>query len=280
MLVLNVPSPELEFVSDALWRAGVVAIEERPLGSKEVALFSTSEEVELWTSVGENITDVAQALANEGITCPWRVEQIDRAITDTWRQHAECIQVTEEVMICPSWKKSSLDSEKRVIFIDPHDMFGHGNHPTTQLALRLALGHCERRSNVVDVGCGSGVLAVALSVLRETKCRAFDIHPSTASVVLSNARLNDCHIQVEEGFADIQSGWADVVLANILAPVLIDLAVDIERICQRGAVIVLAGLRSDQGERVLSAYSGWRVVDEEECDGWLGLVLMRESVSS
>jgi len=280
MLVLTVPPPELEYVSDALWRAGVVAIEERPLGSNEVSMSSTSDEVELWTSVGEYITDVVQALANEGITYPWRVEQIDRAVADTWRQHAECVQVTEEVMICPSWKMSTLDSEKRVIFIDPHDMFGLGNHPTTQLALRLALRHCERGSNVVDVGCGSGVLAVALSVLRDANCRAFDIHPSTASVVLSNARLNDCHVQVEEGFADIQSDWADIVLANILAPVLIDIAEDLERICQRGAVVVLAGLRSDQSERVLSAYNGWRVVDEEECDGWLGLVLMRESVSS
>jgi ribosomal protein L11 methyltransferase len=278
MLVVTVATDDLEFVSDALWRAGVVAIEERPVNVSRDADPPALEEVELWTSVGEGVDVVVQKLTNEHITCNWRIEQIDRAIADSWREYADCVQVTEDVMICPSWKKTPDDSTTAVIRIDPHDMFGLGNHPTTQLALRLALRNCGNDRRVLDVGCGSGVLAVALSVLRGCTCRAFDIHPSTAAVVASNAQLNDCSICVENEFSDIENGWADVVLANILAPVLVEIAPDIDRVCRHDGIVVLSGLRTDQRERVLAPYGDWRVADEEEVDGWVGLVLVRSTV--
>ncbi|MEY4166090.1 MAG: hypothetical protein RLZ84_1071 [Actinomycetota bacterium] len=275
MLVLTVATEELEFVADALWRAGVVAIEERPVTLHRNALAPKHEEVELWTSVGESIDEVVQKLADEDITCSWRIEQIERAVADTWREHADCVHVTQDVLICPSWKTPPVDSGKAVIRIDPHDMFGLGNHPTTQIALRLALRHCGEEKRVLDVGCGSGVLAIALSVLRNATCRAFDIHPSTFSVVSSNAELNDCSVCIERDFADIESGWAEVVLANILAPTLVEISGDVDRVCNHDGIVVLAGLRTDQRERVLSSYDGWRVADVEEVDGWLGLVLTR-----
>jgi ribosomal protein L11 methyltransferase len=276
MLVVTVSLQELEFIADALWRAGVVAIEERPVMSFSAAPTSTSKDVELWTSVGDGIDEVMRTLADEGITCTWRVEKIDRAVADTWRKHAHCVDVTDDVMICPSWRSMPVDSVKTVIRIDPHDMFGLGNHPTTQIALRLALRHCDNESRVLDVGCGSGVLAIALNILRKSTCRAFDIHPSTASVVSSNASLNDCSVHVVQGFTEVEDGWADVVLANILAPVLVELAADIDRVCRNDGVVVLAGLRTEQRDQVLSAYVGWNVADEELVDGWLGLVLTRE----
>lgn len=280
MLVLTVVAQDIEYVSDALWQAGVVAIEERPVNQGSVALGSAAEEVELWTSVGESVDEVVRTLVNQGIDCNWRVEHVERSVADSWRQHAHCVEVTDEVMICPSWKVPQVNSHATVIRIDPHDMFGLGNHPTTRIALRLALRHCNYEANVLDVGCGSGVLAIALNSCRKATCRAFDIHPSTTPVVTANAALNDCSVRVEQGFADIESSWADVVLANILAPVLIDVAPDIERVCQHDGIVVLAGLRSDQRERVHSSYVGWHVVDEEECEGWLGLVLIRQPFTS
>ncbi len=273
MLVVSVKAQDVEFASDVLWRAGVVAIEERQVEHSDA---SGEEVVELWTSVGDNIDGVIALLTHEKVSCSTRVELVARAVADTWREHAECVSVTDTVAICPSWQPHDHRSEVIVIRVDPHDMFGLGNHPTTRLALQLGLRHCTTEARVVDVGCGSGILAITMCVVHQARCIGFDIHPSTLAVVHSNSALNDCHVEVVTDASEVPDGHAQLVLANILAPVLIDIATDIDRMSADEAVVVLSGLRENQRERVLDAYKGWSVIDDVEEDGWLALALSRQ----
>ena len=273
MLVVSVSPDDAEFASDVLWRAGVVAIEERQAVHSDA---SGEEVVELWTSVGDDIDGVIALLNHEQVSCSTRVELVARAVADTWREHAECVSVTDTVAICPSWQPHDHRPEVVVIRVDPHDMFGLGNHPTTRLALQLGLRHCATEATVVDVGCGSGILAITMCVVHQARCCGFDIHPSTVAVVHSNAALNDCQVEVVADSSEVPDGSAQLVLANILAPVLIDVAADIGRMSADEAVVVLSGLRGDQRERVLDAYKGWSVIDDVEEDGWLALALSRQ----
>lgn len=271
MLVVSVHEADVDHASDVLWRAGVVAIEERVAETSSES--DSASRVELWTSVGEEVEGVVIQLRREAVACTTRIEQVPREVADTWRTHAQCAEVTETLVICPSWKIDPHPPAVKVVRIDPHDLFGLGNHPTTRLTLQLALRICEPGSTVVDVGCGSGVLGIALCVARHVTCFAYDIHPSTRPVVESNAALNDCVVTVVADASTLPDGVADLVLANILAPVLIEIAPDIVRMSGDDTIIILSGLRADQREQVLSAYQGWSVIEEAEEEGWLALGL-------
>jgi ribosomal protein L11 methyltransferase len=102
----------------------------------------------------------------------------------------------------------------------------------------------------------------------------FDISPSSRNVVSHNAKLNDVQVEVVDGFSDVTDVY-DVVVANILAPVLRDLASEIaSRVADRGKV-VLAGMRTDQVNEVVAAFGGFSLCDSITIDGWTTVCLSR-----
>ncbi len=92
-LVVSVPVAEVELASDALWSLGVVAIEER----------GVAEHVELWTSLGDDSSNVTAAVAEALAPWPWRLVEVDEAVADTWRDHAEPVWIDSDLVICPAW---------------------------------------------------------------------------------------------------------------------------------------------------------------------------------
>lgn len=268
LLVVNTSSSDSDVVADWLWQIGAVAVEEITLDDGTV---------DLRTSVGDNpskVFELMRSLAVErGVRVSVRIDEVDRSVADTWRRYAEPVEVDGTWRIVPEWIGATREHD---VLIEPGDVFGLGNHPTTVGTLRCALRHAQDGNHVVDAGCGTGVLGIALAKARSVTVSAFDIAPSTIEVVRRNCVLNEVSaVTVIRSCDDVETGSADVVLANILAPVLIEIAADLSRTCAHDGVIVLSGMRSEQWERVSRAYPGFQEIDREEIDGWLTVVLSR-----
>ena len=252
----------VDLVSDLLWGLGVVAIEE---------ISNVDGSVTLRTSMGN---DPAAAISTVSAAFPGMVVarlEIARSIADTWREHASPTHVVDDIWLVPAWVP--VPEGARGILLEPLDTFGLGNHPTTVLALELALEHADLSGTVFDLGCGSGVLAVAASKLRGAVCEVYDIAENSRQAVALNADLNG--IAAPTWVHERPSRPVGTVLANILAPVLIDLAPTIIGSTEPGGHMVLSGMRSDQIDRVLNAYIGTREIARRERDGWVATVLTR-----
>lgn len=262
MVDFTVDTAATELVSDLLWSLGVVAIEERT---------NNANNTTLRTSMGDEpekaIASVIESFPDITVT---RVE-IERAVADTWRQHAVATWVNDEVALVPAWVVAPENCTP--IYVEPLDTFGLGNHPTTVLTLRLALENITTPCTVFDLGCGSGVLAVGLAVLRECTCTAYDIADSAQKAVADNARLNGTSlVSWVDGYPENSS---DVVLANILAPILIEESEKISTATISGGLLVLSGMRTEQAERVLHEFAEFTEIQRDEMDGWTAVALRK-----
>ncbi len=260
-----VPTPEVELVSDALWGMGVVAIEETA---------GPEGQVTLRTSMGETPDDFVARVHEMFPALTVSVATVDRSVADTWRQHAEPTQVTDDVWLVPAWCDPPPGTT--AILVEPLDTFGLGNHPTTVLALRLALRHVPRGSRIFDLGSGSGVLAVAMAKVAGCRAFAHDIAESARLALTTNAELNS--VTTCEWIDGHPATQVDAVLANILAPVLEAEAERVTASVGANGLVVLSGIRDDQVNRVLARYDSFDEVERTSTDGWCAIALRKRNV--
>jgi ribosomal protein L11 methyltransferase len=260
-LVVTVEPHEVELASDALWGLGVVAVEERRAG----------DAVELWTSIGDEPVD------DPDLPWPWRFVEVDERVADTWRQFAVPTIVEPGLVVCPAWVDHEAPEGTIVLRIEPGSTFGMGDHPTTQLSLAAARRWVRLGASVLDVGCGSGVLAIGAMVFGAARAMGVDIAPAAVPVTLANAAANGVTVEVSTTPLQEVQGTFDVVLANILAPALIDLSADLRRVLAPGGVLVISGILADTHAHVLDALSPLRVVETATLDGWAAVTLQMPS---
>ncbi|HQZ36060.1 MAG TPA: 50S ribosomal protein L11 methyltransferase [Ilumatobacteraceae bacterium] len=262
-LVVTVRADEVELASDALWGLGVVAVEERE-GEDDV--------VELWTSLGDDARDSDVLLPQ-----PWlfRFEEVDEAIADTWRQFAEPVWVEADLVVRPAWVPFEAPVAVTVVHIEPGATFGMGDHPTTILSLRSLRRLVRPDSLVLDVGCGSGVLAIGACVMGAAAAVGIDIAPAAVPVTRANALANGVGDRIEASTTDLADvdGSYSIVVANILAPALVALADDLRRVVADGGALVVSGVLATAHEHVLAALEPLRVVATDEMDGWAAITL-------
>lgn len=270
-LVLTVDLLDVEVASDELWSLGVVAVEERA----GVAPCS----VELWTSLGDDIASVSAAL--EGLAHPWswRFETVDERVSETWRDHATVTWIADDVLVRPAWLDLPESDIEGVISIsiDPGATFGMGDHPTTVLSLRALRAAMTPGISVLDVGCGSGILAVAACLFGADRADAIDISPAAVPATLDNAERNGVQQRIAVSTTPLTEmhGQYQVVVANILAPALIDLADDLTRVLSPSGSLVISGILAERHQHVLDALAPLRIVSRADLDGWTAITLRR-----
>lgn len=267
LLSVAVPADEAEYAADVLWSSGAQAIEERSAAAHvELVTDFGAHPLERWTA----IVAAHPAAAQWGV----RTLAVSSTVADTWREHAQTTNVGN-VRIVPAWQ--SIETGPRDIVIDPGGAFGMGDHPTTRATLERALS--LNGSNALDLGCGSGVLAIALAKFCGVRCVAIDIAPAAVEATLQNAALNHVAdmIVIEQGDVRSVRGTYDIVLANILAPVLLSDAADIALRVTTGGTLVLSGFTATRLNDVESAYQALGLVRTglTEIDGWFALQMQR-----
>jgi ribosomal protein L11 methyltransferase len=155
--------------------------------------------------------------------------------------------------------------------------FGTGDHPTTALCLEWLDANLEPGTRLLDYGCGSGILAIAALRLGAATASAVDIDPQALLATRENADLNNVASQLWIGLPDdLPETEADVLVANILAGPLQDLAARFHELVSPGGRIVLSGILAGQSRAVQEAYAGhFGPFDEQQCDGWIRLSATR-----
>ena len=269
-LVVTAPASEAELAADALWALGVVAVEERDVG-----LGTEDHLVELWTSLGDDVDAITRAADAFPKRWRWRIVEIDPAVAETWRAHARPSWIERDLVVVPAWVPFEPGPGVTALFVEPGATFGLGDHPTTVLSLRALRAALFPGATVLDVGCGSGVLGVAACRLGASRSECVDISPAAVEATRDNARRNGVAAQVDVTTArlDELDGPFDVVVANILAPVLIDLAPELRRLVSPSGVVVVSGILAARHDHVVAALAPLRVIDEQHRDGWAALSL-------
>jgi len=185
----------------------------------------------------------------------WRDEEIaDQEWERAWMEHYHPMKFADRLWVCPT-DQEQYEPGTVCLTLDPGLAFGTGTHPTTALCLEWLAGHDLAGKTVIDYGCGSGILAVAAILLDAKEAHAVDIDPQAITATQSNALKNKVQDKIAcylpEQFVPFQ---ADIVLANILAKPLIDMAEQIAGLVAPGGQLVLSGILHEQAESVMNAY--------------------------
>lgn len=193
---------------------------------------------------------------------------------DAWSHVFEPVCVGSVALRAAGDTSASL-GERHVVWMHPGMGFGAGEHPTTRLALAVLERAMRPGLDVVDVGAGTGVLALAALRLGARRAVAVDLAPDARRACRENAALNALPLDV---FEHTPTGERfDVVVANILTPVLLELQPTLEAAAD--GVIILSGVRAADLGRIEAAYAAWRVVDREDEDGWVAVRLARATAT-
>ncbi len=188
-----------------------------------------------------------------------------------WMQHFHPIQCAENFWICPSWI-AAPDPQAINLKLDPGLAFGTGTHPTTYLCLQWLCKQALSDLSIADYGCGSGILGVAALLLGAKHVVGIDIDPQALISSRNNAQRNGIEAQrFPVYFPDkCPEDAYDVVLANILAGPLVDLAATLSDLVRPGGKICLSGILANQRGLVESAYKdNFKICEINEHEGWL-----------
>ncbi|EDY85394.1 ribosomal protein L11 methyltransferase [gamma proteobacterium HTCC5015] len=186
-----------------------------------------------------------------------------------WMDHYQPMQFGQRLWIVPSHLEPPV-ADAVNLRLDPGLAFGTGTHPTTALCLRWLEGQSLEGQTVLDFGCGSGILAIAALLLGAERADITDIDPQAIQASQSNADINGVHHKINElatGQAPQQA--IDVLVANILAGPLIELAPQFAEYAPKGCRLALSGLLKEQVPAIVERYAQWFELSEPEYeDGW------------
>ena len=195
-----------------------------------------------------------------------------------WRQHHRPVAVGRRLLVAPPWDVPR-PAGREVLVIEPGMAFGTGQHATTRAcleAIEAAVGTGQVRS-ALDVGTGSGVLALALARLGVERVVALDTDPAVVPLARANlARNGAARVALLAGPLAAVRGRFDLVVANLLADAIVAEAGALARAVGPGGRLVVSGLVAEQLPAVRAAYPGWRVGETRAEGAWRTLTLARE----
>lgn len=207
-----------------------------------------------------------------------------------WKRHVGVLRIGRGIVIRPTWRRHHRQPGDTVIAMDPGMAFGTGLHPTTRLCLagierwadegRLARGGArggarDGRARLLDVGCGSGILAIAAGLLGAGELVGVDTDPIAVEATLTNARRNRLarRLRARQGSLPSGAGPFDLVAANLIASVLVALAADLAAELAPGGRLLASGIFVDREAEVRAAFeaAGLRVVRRDAEGDWVAL---------
>jgi ribosomal protein L11 methyltransferase len=279
-LKFTVPREQVDALTEALEEIGAQAVT-LEAASGENLLQAAVEEAPRWernsvTALFPADTDVAtvsEALrARLGAAAPApRAEPLsEQDWGRVWMAHFRPLRISERLWICPSWF-APPDPAAVNLLLDPGMSFGTGGHATTALCLEWLDRTVLPGQTLIDYGCGSGILAIAALRLGAAHALATDIDPQALAVTRENAARNGVLERLDTCLPDAlpPAAGADIVIANILAGPLAELAPRLTALVHPGGHIALSGLLADERDMVLPHYRAAFDLEVRERDGWL-----------
>ncbi len=191
----------------------------------------------------------------------------DQVWERSWMSDFKAMQFGERLWVCPSWQKPPEPNAVNIM-LDPGLAFGSGSHATTSMCLQWLEKNIRDDIKVIDYGCGSGILAIAAALLGAAQVIAVDNDPQAITATIENAKRNNIPKGVIETYLpdqlpDNPAGLlSDILVANILAEPLMQLAEDLSHLVKPQGQIALSGLLAEQADGLLEHYGFWFEMDK------------------
>jgi ribosomal protein L11 methyltransferase len=201
-----------------------------------------------------------------------RGEQVPDDWFERWKRFHAPVLIGGTVYVRPPWEEQALRPGVKEVVIDPGQAFGTGAHPTTRMCVELLLGLAKDGGSLADLGCGSGVLAIAAAKLGFAPVSAFDADRGAVAATLDNARVNAVELDRVERL-DLRTDpapAADVVTANLMRPLLLRVA---ELLRDPPGALIVSGLLDHEADEIAAAFADMREQRRLSSKGWTALLL-------
>ena len=191
---------------------------------------------------------------------------------ETWKQYYKPVLVGERIVVKPIWEEYEPKNDELVVELDPGMAFGTGTHETTRMCIQALERYVKPETTVFDVGCGSGILAIAAAKLGAKLSVGVDLDPVAVESSKENVAHNKLdNIEILEGnLVEVIEGKADVVVANILAEIICILTDDVKRVLKQGGTFITSGIIHDRVEMVCEKLeaTGFEVLEKNRDGEW------------
>lgn len=240
----------------------------------------THAAVSVFTAEDKNPAESAAFIKDRlsSLMIPAEVEIIGVCEDDwanSWKQYYKPIKTGNKIVIVPVWETYEAKEGELCVLMDPGMAFGTGTHETTRLCAALLEKYVKAGDRMLDVGCGSGILAICASKLGAASCLACDIDPVSVRIASENAVINNtpnvecCVSDLVASVKKVEGGY-NICAANIVADVIIRLAPDIGDYLAADGVLIVSGIITERAGETAAALqsAGFEIFDETRENGW------------
>jgi ribosomal protein L11 methyltransferase len=208
----------------------------------------------------------------------------DEDWSESWKKHYKPFHISKSVVVKPSWEEYAAIDGDIIIELDPGMAFGTGTHETTRLCAQLLESYVKKGDHVVDVGCGTGILSIIAYKLGASRVDAVDIDETAVRTAKENCAVNGAEhgVSVRRGvLSDLPRVKADIVAANIIADVIIDLSGIVGGYLEEGGILIVSGIIRDRKQEVIKVYDGkgFELAEMREMGEWVAMVFRWQGFS-
>ncbi len=201
---------------------------------------------------------------------------------NSWKAYYKPVRIGRRLVIVPAWERYEAAPDDLVVRMDPGMAFGTGTHESTRLVIGMLERYTKPGCRMLDVGTGSGILAICASRLGAGECYAYDVDPMAVRVARDNIR--------ESGLTNIRCGESDLlrqvdrsrpydlICANLVADIILRMIPDLGPLMHRDSVLLTSGIICERSREVIDCFEeyGYRVLEQPEENGWCALAVRRK----
>lgn len=237
------------------------------------AYFSEEDNIEeILGYVNEKLVELKEMGIDLGEAKVEHEKMYEEDWANTWKQYYKPSKVGEKIVVKPIWEEYEEKEGELVVNLDPGMAFGTGTHETTRMCIQALEKYVKEESTVFDVGCGSGILAIAAAKLGAKLAVGVDLDPVAVESSIENVGYNNLNnIEILHGnLVEVIDGKADIVVANILAEIICILTDDVKRVMKDGGVFITSGIIHDRVDMVCEKLeaTGFEVIEKNRDGEW------------
>lgn len=204
----------------------------------------------------------------------------DEDYSENWKQYFKTFKIGDNIVIKPTWEDYQGSDEDLIIELDPGMAFGTGDHETTSMCIKALEKYLEKGMEVYDVGCGSGILSIVSAKLGAGKVSAIDLDElsvKTSKENIKNNNVEDIVNVVKGNLLDKIDGKSDLIIANIVAEVIVEITKDLDKYLKTGGLFITSGIIEDKITMVEEALldKNFKILEVRTLNDWALIIARR-----